>query len=89
MQRDEVSFLRIRLGGFLIPVSGKRNVYNKDSSTILRIKFMPRNSAIKQSKGDKVPPISSFQIQKVFKESRRICCIQQYAGEEYRESKEL
>ena len=57
MQRDEVSFLRIRLGGFLIPVSGKRNVFNKDSSSILRIKFMPRNSAIKQSKGDKVPPI--------------------------------
>lgn len=57
MQRDEVIFLRIRLGGFLIPVSGKRNVFNKDSPSILRIKFMPRNSAIKQSKEDKVPPV--------------------------------
>lgn len=89
MQRDEVIFLRI-LGEFLIQASGKRNMFNKDSSSMLGIKFMPRNSAIKQRKTKFLQfEHLSFQIQKVFKESRRICCIQQYAGEEFMESKEL
>lgn len=90
VHRDGVIFLRMRLGGHLIPVSGKRDVFSKDSSSMLGIKFMPRNSAIEQSKEDKVPSVwtSTFPntegLQGVQKN-----LLYSTVGEECTESKEL